>query len=105
MVAFGFGEVVGSILIGIIIDKIGSKKTSLVNIFIILILINVTGYSVYSERYDWITFLMCFLWGLQDSSLNIHTFQILGFEFISQSEPFGVFNILEGISAFLFQII
>jgi predicted MFS family arabinose efflux permease len=83
MVAFGIGEVVGSIIIGIIIDKIGSKKTSLVNILIILIMINVTAASVYSEKYDWMTFLMCFLWGLQDSSLNIHTFQILGFEFIS----------------------
>lgn len=83
MVAFGIGEVVGSIIVGIIIDKIGSKKTSIVNILIILILINVTAVSVYSEKYDWMTFLMCFLWGLQDSSLNIHTFQILGFEFIS----------------------
>ena len=83
MVAFGIGEVVGSIIVGIIIDKIGSKKTSIVNILIILILINVTAVSVNSEKYDWMTFLMCFLWGLQDSSLNIHTFQILGFEFIS----------------------
>lgn len=83
MVAFGIGEVVGSIIVGIIIDKIGSKKTSIVNILIILILINVTAVSVYSEKYDWMTFFMCFLWGLQDSSLNIHTFQILGFEFIS----------------------
>ena len=83
MVAFGIGEVVGSIIVGIIIDKIGSKKTSIVNILIILILINVTAVSVYSEKYDWMTLLMCFLWGLQDSSLNIHTFQILGFEFIS----------------------
>ena len=77
MVAFGIGEVVGSIIVGIIIDKIGSKKTSIVNILIILILINVTAVSVNSEKYDWMTFLMCFLWGLQDSSLNIHTFQIL----------------------------
>ena len=83
MVAFGIGEVVGAIIIGFIIDKIGSKKTSLVNILINLILINVTAASVYSEKYDWMTFFMCFLWGFQDSSLNIHTFQILGFEFIS----------------------
>ncbi len=64
MVAFGIGEVVGAIIIGIIIDKIGSKKTSIVNILIILILINVTAVSVYSEKYDWMTFLMCFIWGL-----------------------------------------
>ncbi len=105
MVAFGFGEVIGGFIIGIIIDKIGSKKTSVVNVIIILILINVTAYSVKSQKYDWITFLMCFLWGFQDSSLNIHTFQILGFEFISQSEPFGVLNIMQGIAAFLFQLI
>jgi predicted MFS family arabinose efflux permease len=102
MVAFGFGEVIGGFLIGIIIDKIGSKKTSIVNVIIILVLINVTAFSVNSNKYDWITFLMCFLWGFQDSSLNIHIFQILGFEFISQSEPFGVLNIMQGIAAFLF---
>ena len=48
MVAFGFGEVIGGFIIGIIIDKIGSKKTSVVNVIIILILINVTAYSVKS---------------------------------------------------------
>lgn len=74
MVAFGFGEVIGGLAIGIIIDKIGSKKTSIINAITILILVNVTALSIHSERYDWITFLMCFLWGFQDSSLNIHTF-------------------------------
>ena len=49
MVAFGFGEVIGGFIIGIIIDKIGSKKTSVVNVIIILILINVTAYSVKSQ--------------------------------------------------------
>ena len=49
MVAFGFGEVIGGFIIGIIIDKIGSKKTSIVNVIIIIILINVTAVSVNSE--------------------------------------------------------
>lgn len=29
----------------------------------------------------------------------------MGFEFESQSEPFGVFNLIQGISVFIFQLI
>ena len=32
-------------------------------------------------------------------------FRILGFEFESSSEPFGVFNLVQGISVFGFQLV
>ena len=47
------------------------------------------------------TYLMCFLWGYQDGSINIHIFQILGFEFKNQIEPFSVFNLVQGFSIFV----
>ena len=105
MVAFGLGEVIGGMSLGTVIDKIGSRNTSIVNILIILTMVTVTVLSVISQKYNTLTFFMCFLWGIQDSSINIHAFQILGFEFISQREPFGVLNVQQGIAAFIFQLV
>jgi predicted MFS family arabinose efflux permease len=42
MVMFGVGEVVGGVIPGFIIDKIGSKFTSLLNVLIIIIMYVVT---------------------------------------------------------------
>lgn len=60
----------------------------------------ITVFSILSEHYGWLTFVMCFIWGIQDGAVNIHTFQILGFEFVSKSEPFSVFNLVQGIAVF-----
>jgi predicted MFS family arabinose efflux permease len=35
MVSLGLGEIVGSITMGLIVDKIGPKKACLVNVFLI----------------------------------------------------------------------
>ena len=48
MVAFGLGEVIGGMSLGVIIDKIGSRNTSIVNIIIVIIMITVTVLSVIS---------------------------------------------------------
>ena len=97
MIAFGAGEIIGGLLLGVIIDKIGSKYTCIINIMIVGVQGLVTILSINSADYNALSFLMTFLWGFQDGALNIHTFQILGFEFETQSEPFGVFNLVQGI--------
>jgi hypothetical protein len=48
MVAFGLGEVIGGMSIGSVIDKIGSRNTSIVNILIVIIMVIVTVLSVIS---------------------------------------------------------
>lgn len=35
MIAFGVGDVIGGLSMGLIIDKFGSKKTCFLNVFII----------------------------------------------------------------------
>ena len=45
------------------------------------------------------------MWGFQDGIVNIHTFQILGFEFTNSSDPFSVFNLVRAIAVLLFEII
>lgn len=103
MVAFGFGEVIGGFLSGKVFDRIGSKKGALLNMFLIGLVTLLTIFSILSKRYGWLTFVMCSIWGIQDGAVNIHTFKILGSEFKSKSEPFSVFNLVQGISVFVFQ--
>ena len=46
MVAFGVGEVVGGFLHGLLIDKIGSKKTVFANLLIMVVMTLVTMLSL-----------------------------------------------------------
>ena len=46
MIALGVGEVVGGILMGWFIDKYGSKKATILNLFIVLAMTAVTLESI-----------------------------------------------------------
>mmetsp|Transcript_5010 Transcript_5010/g.8543 ORF Transcript_5010/g.8543 Transcript_5010/m.8543 type:complete len:116 (+) Transcript_5010:921-1268(+) len=105
MMLFGIGEVLSGILSGLQIDRFGSRRQVLFNLSLILLTVGVSVLSIRRATYDWVTYVMCFLWGYQDGAINIHTFQILGNQFESQSEPFGVFNSVQGIAVFLACII
>jgi predicted MFS family arabinose efflux permease len=48
MVSFGIGEVLGGMSLGIVIDKIGSRNTSIVNIIIAIAVVTSTIFSVIS---------------------------------------------------------
>jgi hypothetical protein len=48
---------------------------------------------------------MTFLWGIQDSCVNTHCFEMLGFEFESNKEPFAVFNMMQAIGVVIFTMI
>ena len=37
MTALGVGEIFGAVIMGYYVDKIGSKKSSLINIFLVLV--------------------------------------------------------------------
>ena len=94
MVFFGIGEVTGSIILGFIIDRLGVKKTIVINLLIIVCMTTISFLSVHSYEYNYVSTLMCFAWGFQDGAMNIHIFKLLAFNFVSQSEPFSVFNLL-----------
>ena len=63
MTVFGFSEMAGSMFIGLFIDKFGLKKTSFFNVFIIAAMSGVTIYSIWLQQYNWVSYVMCFLWG------------------------------------------
>lgn len=90
MVSYGFGTVISALIMGKIVDGLGAKKSVWFLVFFMCIVTCVMFYSVYSERFNWVTFLMTFLVGSQDSFFNIHVMKILGSEFTSKSEPFAI---------------
>ena len=94
MIGFGFGEILGCFFIGYIVDRFGSKVAGACNITIMSLMTLVTISYCVMYQFNWIAFLMCFLWGFQDSAVNTHSQEILGFEFDNNSEPFSVYNIL-----------
>ena len=93
MVIFGIGEVAGGIIIGQVIDRRGSKYVSMVNSGIVVLMTFVSLAFLGINEFNLLAFLMTFLWGLQDATVNTHCFEILGFEFENNFEPFCIFNL------------
>ena len=63
MVWLGVGEVLGGQLIGLIIDRFGSKRSTLFNILIISAMSTVTILNLDLKEVGYLAYLMCFLWG------------------------------------------
>lgn len=89
----GVGEVVGALSHGVIIDRIGLKKTIYINIFIGLLVCSFTEITLFSGKYNFFTFATCFLWGYQDGTAETFISALLGHEFRS-ADSFAVFAIL-----------
>ena len=78
MISFGFGEVFAGALQGWFIDKYSSRSANILNLAVIIVMIAVSMISIYSEQFNILTFIMSFLWGVQDGVINTHTYQVLG---------------------------
>ncbi len=105
MIGLGVGEIIGGILMGVIVDIIGAKKSSFINCGLILMQTVLVVAYIKLDDYDgytWLAYLMTFAWGLQDSSVSIHLDAILGFEFTSNKEPFAIDVLLESTTVFVF---
>jgi MFS family permease len=105
MTLFGVGEILGSFFIGFFIDKIGSKLTVFINLTIIAIMGGVSLGYILVEKWNVLAWFMCFFWGFQDSAINTHCQEILGFEFDDNYTPFSLFNIWQCIMVVVFQLI
>lgn len=68
MAAFGVGEVIGSFIHGLVIDKLGSKKTVFVNLVIMAIWSSTALFSINRNQFDIYSVLMCFCFGYNDGS-------------------------------------
>ena len=71
LVVFGYGEVIGGICHGMLIDKIGSKQTVKFNILLIILMTLSTIYSIIDLRFGLMSFVTCFIWGYLDGASNV----------------------------------
>ena len=95
MVVFGFGEMLGCFFTGFMIDRRGSKFASLLDLVSIIITVSVTLLFLMMNEFSVLGYLMTFMWGFQDSGVNTHLSEILGFEFGAKAgEAFSVYNMI-----------
>lgn len=94
MSAFGVGETTGGLFVGQIIDRIGSRLSTIVIVVLVMITIAVTKAFLLVNQFNWLAFAMTFMWGFQDSAANTLANQMAGTEFDNNVEPFAVLSIL-----------
>ena len=63
MVALGFGEIAGALIQGILVDRIGPKKISILNVIEILLASSIVITFLYLDSYSNLAYLMTFAWG------------------------------------------
>ena len=80
---FGVGQAISGFLMGKLIDSTSSKTACLFNILMMVLVMITSVINVNKLEYGWISYITLFLWGIQDSFINTHTYQMLGFEFES----------------------
>ncbi len=101
LVGLGFGDIIGSILIGYVADNYNSKQTTIICAVLTTLSIVISMSYIYFFEFSFIyALLMCFSWGLQNSATNVHLVCILGFEFDSKTTPFSVKEFYSGIFVF-----
>ena len=64
LILFGIGEGVVGTIMGSIIDKFTLKKTILVNLFNVWVCIGCTTLAILRLKFDWISHVLCLLWGI-----------------------------------------
>jgi MFS family permease len=101
MVTLGIGEIVGSLFMGQVIDKLGNKYSSSLNVLAVTIQTLVTLLFLYRNKFSLMVFGMTFLWGFADAGVNTHLSEILGFEFDNNVEPYSIFNLVQSLSTFV----
>ena len=98
----GIGEMVGSLLMGLIVDKISSKIGCLTNMINVVLVWAISFEMIQINEHNFLVFVFTFAWGFMDGAVNTHTTQILGFEFDTAQDPFSVFTFTQAIGTVIF---
>ena len=101
----GIGEMVGGVAMGQVVDNFGSRVGTILNVLTIVFACGISFWQIESNQYDWVTFLFTFAWGFSDGAINTHSNQMMGFEFETSSDPFSIFNSVQAIAIFSFQML
>jgi predicted MFS family arabinose efflux permease len=73
MVLLGVGEILGCFIIGNIVDRFGSKTAIIFNLVCLILMIFSTIWYIIVFKFNYMAWIMCFLWGFTDSTVNINT--------------------------------
>jgi MFS family permease len=92
MTFLGVGEIVGGLLIGKVIDKIGGKVCGILTIISIFMQTIAVNEFLHSNNFSFLSYFLTFSWGFQDSIVNTQLNEMLGFEFTDNTLPFSIFN-------------
>ena len=101
----GVGEMVGSLLMGQIVDKLTNKLGCITNMINVILVWLISFEMIRVEEPGFIVYLFTFAWGFMDGAVNTHTTQILGFEFDTAQDPFSVFTFVQALGTVAFQLI
>ncbi|TNV78413.1 hypothetical protein FGO68_gene871 [Halteria grandinella] len=101
MIFLGIGEIVGGLVIGQVIDKIGNKLASLISFVSIIVQTVALMLYIETNNYGLLTFVMTFAWGFQDSVINTHLQETLGFEFEDNVKAYSAFNFIQCMTVFI----
>ncbi|CDW71910.1 major facilitator superfamily protein [Stylonychia lemnae] len=101
----GFGEVIGSLIAGQIIDKFGLRQALLGFIFTIVLSYSTFFYFIFLWEYGWVNFALSFIWGVQESFVINLNQLICGFEFKSNIIPFSIQKLVQSIMTFTLLLI
>jgi general stress protein CsbA len=92
MIVFGAGEILGSLALGKVIDKLNNRA----GVFWVLVVIAVTStITVYTHS---------FWWGLSDSTVNTSIGSICGSQFVQEIEAFAIYNFVHWLTSCIFLI-
>ena len=105
MIPLGVGEIIGALVFGKISDKFG-PKTSLKFIMVITVVaFAILFATIATYRFNALTFVMTFAWGLQDATIQNLMNCILASEFDSKITPFSVYKFSQSLFIFAFLVV
>ena len=70
MIPLGVGEIIGSLAMGKVSDKYGPKTTVIIVLILTLTAFVVLFATIVNYRFNALTFVMTFMWGIQDASVS-----------------------------------
>lgn len=71
MVPLGVGEFVGALTEGYIIDKLGNRTASIINIVLIAATTALVCWNILHLTFGIQSFIMCGFWGMLDAAINV----------------------------------
>jgi predicted MFS family arabinose efflux permease len=105
MVFFGIGALIGTIGVGQVVDRFGNKPAIFINFMLIALTTYVAIACIVTNEISYEASLLAFFWGMQDSTVSTHCYQIISSEFNDSLEGYSVYNLVQSFVVLIFQLL